>query len=347
VRRRSWLELSGALALAGCVSSSSQDTTLVSSASPAPQALPFDLVDALPAFFGFFESFEDGAVEEQIEGFFSEVVAKHPAVYAANVLGLSGPDPRAALTARLRDWLPGVAARVPAMRAVHARFPQDAQAAVTRFRQVLPSFGWRGKCWLFASVDGMNGGVREVGGESSLVFGVDVIVKDASSMPLPVLFAHELFHVHHAAQQPDPGSEQRIVDALWFEGLATYASTLIVPGTTDRQALPLSHVHEPDSPALDNPARRVDLAAMPLELRRSLGAELHAALESQERDRYSDFFLGRASPRLGERPVRSGYWFGLMVARALGKTRGLDELTNADMKELRPLIASELSRLVA
>jgi len=189
--------------------------------------------------------------------------------------------------------------------------------------------------------------VREVGGKSSLVFGVDVIAKQGSSMPLPVLFAHELFHLHHAAQQPDPGADQRIVDALWFEGLATYASTLIVAGTTDTQALPLSHVHKPDAPVLDDPARRVDLAQMSVELQRSLGAELSAVLESQDRDRYADFFLGRASARLGERPVRSGYWFGLMVARSLGKTKSLEELAKADMKALRPVIASELLRITS
>ncbi len=350
MRRRSWLELCGALALGACDKPSPETPKPVSSGSSAPvsapPALSFDLVDALPAFFSYFERYERAPLDERVEGFLSEVVGKHPAVYAANVLGLAGPDPKSALIGRLREWLPGIGARVPAMRAIHARFVEDAKAAVSRFRQVLPSFGWRGTCWLFASIDGMNGGVREVGGESSLVFGVDVIAKPGSSMPLPVLFAHELFHLHHAAQQPDPGEEQRIVDALWFEGLATYASTLIVPGTTDTQALPISHVQKPDAPVLDDPARRVDLAQMPVELRRSLGAELSAALESADRDRYADFFLGRASPRLGERPVRSGYWFGLMVARSLGKTRSLEELAKADMRELRPAIASELSRLI-
>ena len=65
-------------------------------------------------------------------------------------------------------------------------------------------------------------------------------------MPLPVLFAHELFHVHHAAQQSEPTGERLLIDAVWFEGLAGWASTQLVPGTSDRQALPLSHVHAPD-----------------------------------------------------------------------------------------------------
>ncbi len=343
MRRRSWLELCAALPLAAC-SPPREATNAPAAVEPA---LPFELEDALPAFFSFYDRFERAPLVERVDAFLREVVAKHPAIYAKEVLGLAGPDATRALRDRLLEWLPTLGIRVPAMREVHARFPQDAARAVARFREVLPSFAWRGKCWLFASVDSMNGAVRDVSGEPCLVFGVDVVVKDGTSMPLPVLFAHELFHLHHAAEQRDPGADQRLVDALWFEGLAGYASTLIVPGTSDAQALPMSHVHRPDAPALDVPERRVDLSRLAPELWRALGAELLAALESQDRERYADFFLGRASPALGERPVRTGYWFGLQLARSLGKHRSLEQLVRADVRALRPVLADELARMLA
>ena len=85
---------------------------------------------------------------------------------------------------------------------------------------------------------------------------------------------------------------------------------------------------------------------MPRELQRALGLELIEALHEQDPKRYSDFFLGRASPRLGERPVRSAYWFGLLVARGLAQSRTLAELANADVIALRPTVEAELRRIV-
>jgi hypothetical protein len=311
--------------------------------------LPFPVIDALPDFFRFWEragAGPDAPLARQVERFRREVVASHRALYARRVLGLPADQPeREALERRLAEWLPRLPVLVPRMRQLHAHLRTDLEMAVARFRQVLGGLAWTGPCYFFASIDSMNGGFRPVDGEAALLFGLDVIAAPHHTMPLRTLLAHELFHGHQTQLLPS-GSHSRISDALWSEGLATYASTVLAPGTTDAEALPASHRHDPAHPQLDNPARRVSLAeAMPAHAA-DLGRELLACLDSQQPADYAVFFLGRAHPRLGERPVRSAYWFGLQVVRRLAASRSLAELARVDPTTLRADIRSHLEQLI-
>lgn len=300
----------------------------------------------MPTFFAFWDRAAGLPLDEQVARFESDVVAAWPALYAPNVLGLRG-DVRAVLRQRIAAWLPTLPPVMDQLRVLHARFANDVDAATSRLATALPDFSWQGACYAFASIDGMNGGVRDVDGKASLVFGLDVVAKNPTAMPLPVLFAHELFHVHHAAVMVSPPVSMCIADALWSEGLATFASTLLVPGTSDGQALPMSHLHDPAQPALDAPERRVALDDVMPALASSLGGELRASLLSEDGDVYSTFFLGRAGSALGRRPVRSGYWFGLAVARRLARDRTLAELSRLSSAELRGKIGLALDDVIA
>jgi hypothetical protein len=317
-------------------------------AEPAtPGDVPFVVVDAMPELFAFWSRAQRLPLAEQVARFRREVVVARPSLYAPHVLGLPEAGFDAALDARLATWLPTLGAKAGAMRALDDDFRRDLGAAVARFRRALPSFAWGGTCYLFGSVDAMNGGTREVDGKTALLFGLDAIVGDAASMPLPVLFAHELFHVHHGAVRPPPTGDRCLHDALWAEGLATYASLAIVPGTTDAQALPASHRHDPAHPARDIPERRVVLSEVMPGHVATLGPALLAALDSSDDDAYATFFLGRAPASLGERPVRSGYWFGLEVVRAVARGRSLEELARLSGAPLRAEVGGSLAALVA
>ncbi len=303
---------------------------------------PFAFIDAMPAFFAFWARAANEPLEAQIARFRAEVIGAHPSLYTEGVLGLHG-DHDAALRDRLTAWLPTLAPIVPRMREIHASFESDMNRGVERFASVLPSFRWNGSCHLFASVDSMNGGMRKVGDRAALLFGLDVIARGGESMPPPVLFAHELFHAHQSDVVPSSSQEQHIYDALWAEGLATYASLVVCAWATEHQALPPSHLHDPARPALDIPERSVVLADVMPKYARELGGELRSVLDSQNDAAYAKFFLGRASPELGERPVRSGYWFGLRVARSLARSRTLDALSRIPAASLRSEIGAALA----
>lgn len=308
-------------------------------------ALPFELHDAMPAFFEFWTKAEGRSLSEQTALFRSEVIAPFPELYTKEVLG-HDVDTDAGLDRRLATWLPTLPSIVPKMREIHASFRDDVARGVDRFRKTFPDFSWAGDCYVFASTDGMNGGTREVRGRTALLFGLDVSARKTESMPTSVLFAHELFHIHQSAVLPPRDGQRELYCGLWSEGLAEYVSTVIVPGTSDRQALPFSHVHDPAHPALDIPERRVMLDVVMPGLAPTLGAELEQALDSQDEADYAKFFLGRAAPGLGERPVRSGYWFGLKIARAIATGKNLDALARAPASSLRTEIGAALHALI-
>ena len=327
--RRTFLAASAALLAEACGGPSTR---------PPSAGAPFRIVDTMPAFFDFWERAEGAPLEEAGALFRELVVARYPEAYVPSVLGAGS---EAELDARIDRFLPRLPALVPVMRRLHRAFEARLEEGTRRFLKALPSFGWDGDCYLMASIDGFNGAGREVAGRAALLFGLDVMADLQPDRDPMVLIHHELFHFHQA-QGP-----AQIYAAMFFEGLATYASLVLNPGTAREDALPMTHLHDPSDPVLDAPGRRVRFAdAMP-EHAASLGAALLRCLDSESREDYATFFLGRASPALGARPVRSAYYFGLEIASRLADGRSLEVLADLDPASLRAEIEAALRAIVA
>ncbi|MCR9163073.1 MAG: hypothetical protein ACE37F_32895 [Nannocystaceae bacterium] len=325
LHRRSFC--SGFLAACGCASAPAPATA---PAPPAP-ALPFDVVDLMPAFFAFWDAHGPRATD----AFLREVVAEHPEVYAPNVIGY---DDGTALRSRVEAWLPR--AQVETMRSIHADFGPNLRGHARRFVSAFDDFDWDGRVFLMASIDAFNGASRRVGDRAALLFGLDVIARTSPPQDLAVLMHHELFHMYQAS------GARVLADALWVEGLATLASIELNPGTSDDEALPQSHLHDPEDPQLDAPARRVVWSRDMPEHAASMGPGLLAALDSSAQDDYATFFLGRASPKLGRRPVRTGYWYGLQVARLVCAERSVRALAKVPLPQMRPAVRDAMQALV-
>src|SRR3954470_7990193 len=65
------------------------------------------------------------------------------------------------------------------------------------------------------------------------------------------------YHIYHGDVQPPREGPRRVYEQLWIEGLATLASKRIVAGATERQIMPMSHLHDPSRPSRD-----IQLAAL-------------------------------------------------------------------------------------
>ena len=66
--------------------------------------------------------------------------------------------------------------------------------------------------------------------------------REQHSLSLRVFFAHELFHRYHyqaAGFSDDLADRQPIWRTLWAEGLTSYASKVLTPGASEREALML------------------------------------------------------------------------------------------------------------
>lgn len=303
-----------------------------------------EVVDRMPELFSLLDAHRELPNEALRASFLEQIVGAHPELYASSVIGDEGAGD-AGIVERVDRWIPWLREVEPVMRRLHREFSADLDVSRARFVDALPDFDWRGKVYLFGSIDAFNGAGRMVAGEPALLFGLDVIARLQADANLAVLFHHELFHMYQAPAQT------YLAEAMWVEGLATYASLVLNPGTSDADALPVSHVHDPDDPQLAAPERAVSLAEVMPALVPELGPMLRARLRSHEgggsEDDYPMFFLGRAAPSLGRRPVRAAYWFGLQIVRRIHRGRSLQELAAIEPAELIGDMERALDAIIA
>lgn len=316
--RRRFLTLSGMLACGCAARAPFQPSAATRFVEP-----PFSVIDTMPAFWAFWERARAKSPEEAFALFEQTVLARHRPLYAPDVIGLEPED--GALRERFMRWFPELPQLVPTMRALGARFEARLSSGTERFMRELPRFSWDGDCYLMVSLDAFNGAGREVSGAPALLFGLDVVAKMRPDSDLMVFLHHELFHFHQTEQ-----SVWNVAAAMWMEGLATYASRVLNPGTGLDDALPLSHLHDPADPQLVDSARAISFEHDMPRHEQDLGMMLLDKLRSEDEADYATFFLGRASNALGERPVRSGYYFGLRVVEELAAGRTLQELSLID-----------------
>lgn len=197
-------------------------------------------------------------------------------------------------------------------------------AAITDFQRTFPEAGALPPTYLVHSLGEMDGGTREIGGKTILVFGADVIARvhreGANERPF---FEHELFHTYH---EPRFGECKPVWCALWEEGLATYVADQLNPGATDDELLL--------SPAM---RRQIDAN------RAMAACAVLQRAKSEKSDDYSALFNGgRNLPGL---PERAGYYVGFLVAKRLGEGLSLQELARWDQVAARPRILAELTRM--
>lgn len=305
------------------------------------------VVDLMPEFFAYWDRAARASVDVQKQAFFDEIVARHPELYAPNVIGVALREGSDSLSLRLDRWLPLLPTYMPEMRRIHARFVGDLEGALAHMQSELPSFAWRGDLYVYVSVDAFNGAGRPVqhgdAMSTCLLFGVDVLAKMGNTNPF-VIIHHELFHMHQRS------SAAMLGEQMWVEGLATYASIVLNPGTTDDEALPVTFLHDPSAPVLDAPDRRISFEAeMPrfrAQIIPMMRERLRATEENATEADYAMFFLGRAAPIVAGMPVRTAYWLGLQLVRALARGRSLETLSQLEPASLIDDMDRELAAMV-
>ena len=109
------------------------------------------------------------------------------------------------------------------------------------------------------SLFGFSGGLLVSGENTGLYFGVDELARIyGPTGNLKVVLQHELFHQYHYQIAPEIGSDPAAWAFMWEEGLATYVSRRMNPGTTVDQVLVMpDRLSELAEPHLPNLARRL------------------------------------------------------------------------------------------
>jgi len=96
-----------------------------------------------------------------------------------------------------------------------------------------------------------------------LIFGVDKLAVEAVTADHLALVAHhEMFHLFHSAANRDFANgllQKSVAEALWFEGLACYASSLLHPSASLEDIIGVAPVRRPDARALESVRAQLDV----------------------------------------------------------------------------------------
>jgi hypothetical protein len=289
------------------------------------------VLDATPEFFRFWSAAAGKPEPERVRLFLDTVVAAHPELFTPDVLGKAGvsggsgdTDPQAIVAAYLRDVAPFVAR----MQVIAGTIHRDLNDSARAFTKTFPDYAAATPVYFTVSMFSFDGGTRMVRDRIALLFGIDGIARYHGPDDNPrVLIDHELFHQYHAQIAPELAAEDvPLWVSLWEEGLATYVSEQMNPGTSDAQVLM--------SPTL---------AAQVAPILPVVTAELLANFESKDKAEYAAFFYGRNGR--SDIPARCGYYVGLLVARRLAAGRSPQQLAALRGPALEAAVRGALEQL--
>jgi hypothetical protein len=300
----------------------------------APGTLPsptnITVVDATPAFWRFWTASSGKSEAERVRRFFDVVVAAHPQLFGSNVLNdqsLTGKsastNAQATVAAYLRDVSPYITRMKELSESIHHNFATYAQD----FTATFPKYSPKSPVYFTVSLFSFDGATRLVSGKTALLFGIDGIARyHAKDANLKVLFDHELFHQYHDQIAPElTADDSPLWVSLWEEGLATYVSQQMNPGSSEADALMSEGLAARSAPMLP-----------------ALSRELLANFESTDSKEYAAFFFGaNGRPDL---PPRCGYYVGYQVARELAAGRSLQQLAALRGAELETSVKTVLER---
>jgi len=265
--------------------------------------------------------------EEELRAFHEQVIDRFPGLYAQHVLGLKpGPHLDDAIHAALKG------AREDATRDQLLLRLRAAIDDASKAFEVFPDFRCDFPVYLADTLGQLDGAGREVDGRRALVLGIGNLAAEQASLPLAILMSHEMFHRYHyqaAGYSDDLNERQPIWQALWVEGLATYASQVLAPGTTLSDALADGELAQRAAPLLP-----------------SLAGDLLAHMDETNVavfDRY--FSYGDEDVQRRGLPWRSGYYVGYVVAKELARRHTLAALAHLKGARLHDKVADELRRL--
>jgi hypothetical protein len=299
----------------------------------APEKAAITIVDTTPAFWSFWEAAQGKSEEERVRLFMESVVNTHPELYAEDVINsvaLTGAgankDPGKVVTNYLHEVIPFI----PRMKSISDTIQHDFESYAADFTLTFPRYAPAAPVYFMVSIFSFDGGTRNIGGKSALLFGIDGIARfHQPDDNLKVFFDHELFHLYHDQIAPELADDDApLWMSMWEEGLATYVSRKMNDGSTEAQALM--------SPTL----ARQTKAVLP-----KAAKELLVNMDSLDKKEYAAFFYGTNGR--ADLPPRCGYYVGYLVAQRLGAKRSLQQMADLRGGELKEAVRRALEQLAA
>jgi Predicted Zn-dependent protease (DUF2268) len=270
--------------------------------------------DSTGTYLEFWDGARDLPLAEQIDAFKAKVVPTFPQFYEYRFkrwtdAGVSVED---GLAKAFADFRPIEAD----FRRRAAAFSSQLAADTGSFKKMFPDLDDNFDVYVINSLFLMDGGTRGIGGQSYFIFGIDTVARYHGTFSDTPFFHHELFHIYNE-QVGGAINGDRLIDAMWTEGLAVYASGLLNPSATmDDLSIGiwtnLKEACERDNSWLAN--------------------DLKGRLDSTADTDYQTYFLISQTP--GRVPMRAGYYFGYELVRRIARDHVMDYLIKLSGPEL-------------
>lgn len=304
---------------------------LVACAAPAAAGI-CHTENLMPAFLAFRDATATLPPGQRADRFITEFAARHPAYFKSDIFGndreLRGYALRLLDPAHPEQFAAYPPLTEKRLRAVSARFPHDFAAAEARFAKTFADFRCETPILFGPSFNRFAGsGGTGPDGVYRMRFGIDLIAEIYNPSDLPVLFAHELFHVYHR-QVLGKTLEKNfgvVWWGTWIEGLASFVSQSITPGATARQALPF-------------PPDLVARMQAPGVMKRA-AARMLRDFDKSGSDYGLWFHTTQSYPDL---PPCAGYYMGYRAAATLAARYSLPELARLTPEQVKPLLRAFL-----
>lgn len=275
----------------------------------------------------FWDANKDKDAAAQVAAFKDTVAPVFPGFYnPARLQGMFTPS-------QYDGLIEGAIKEFPAIRGEYVRKAQQFESELPKytatFKGMFPDFEPPEDIYVLHSLGEMDGGMRHIDGKSTMIFGVDSMVKFHGAGSEAAFFHHEIFHMHHSrvAEHCDDGA---IWTSLWAEGLAVHVAKLLNPAASDKELL----LEVPD-----------DMATRTRAMLPEALAQLEDVLDNTDEPSYADLFSRRGEA--GKLPKRRGYYLGYLVAREAGKTRDVRELARLGCGQVKSLVHSTVHSLRA
>lgn len=264
--------------------------------------------------------------QEQIAAYRRAMIDANPGLYTPSVLGLTpGPLMDRQILASLKQ------ARAATDRGMLEQRVRTQIAATSHVFRVFTDFKCDFPVYLADTLGVLDGAGRVVDGRHALVIGIDSVERELPQLSLPVFLTHEFFHRYHfqaAGFSDDPGSGQQIWRAIWAEGLATYVSQGLVPGTSTAQALLSANLEQQARPLVPQ-----------------MAAELFGGMDRIDPGLYNEYFTGGSDAGRHGLPQRAGYYVGYLVAQRVAQRHDINQLAHLQGGTLYDEIAGTLQQM--
>jgi hypothetical protein len=281
------------------------------------------IVNLMPAFFK--ADAQSLALNVRVQRFKEYVLYPNRDVYDMGYAALDDPH--------IAWYLNALADRVANIRKATETVEDALPKYESGFESAFPKFDPQTVAiYIMPSMGSFDGMTKDVNGKHGLLIGIDNF--SAENLPLGIFVDHEMFHIYHHEINPTffvTSSENDLYEyglyrQLWAEGLATYVSQQLNPGSSNAAAL-----------------ASADLANLSPGDTRKLACLISDNLDSTQPG-YSGLFFDESQHPKGL-PPRGGYFIGYLVARDLGKTHSLSDLADLNGSKLHDAIADDVRAL--